>query len=772
MEIIRKRINLNSHISRHGSLIPYLTGDVSPQGEITMDKYAVDASSYSENGNWGAFPYDIDIAKCRSFVAFNGREIKPSSLIKFFSGNRISFDELSSLYFFTKNAFNKIHFHKRILKKNELLWVDYTPSFYEKFNIVSLFDLPEDAGDGTVIGIFKNPDFTDFEIADLYIFLMKAMGIFTVNDAYIRNDNGVPEIMYYTGIKGYLNTMDSFKDSNVCCNLKEYEFLGGNIFYNYLKRKQEEIEDEIKYWHFALFRDETYEIDTPFINIPVALNCDSNIIGLYTAVPNTTENTENDDEGSIIETSMISPLKYLRRSKITYCTEWKNGVASTVELPLILDEKTIDKNNVVLEYVLTQPYQVGFVKNISKGDFGRLYGDIIYRMDFLKEYSYNSQSFSETTIYEADGETIKSGHGYQSIGDYVDRTGIDEGYKTIYNNKTQGTSAEEFDVWDNPDKAKADGLNEFSNKTTVGSKIPQYEITYDENGNEIKTITGYTQTFKTTLYDFKESTGVVNIYYVLGGRLKEDNGVLSYYDAHDINEKMPSFNDFIKNPNIVNNWTVDKYLYIKNELSKKENYPEKGGVKFKGEYVNAMPVRTEDNRDEIWVYEVMENDGTLIKGDYVISISDTKRFNFTSSIINDYNFTGVRLFEQKKWRQYNYKNSPYEINILHDEYSQPTNIFNINGLVSNVENVELVDYSSMNEIIPCVLFSHGSNNTDNNSSIIALDQDFGKIETIVENINDVSIDRGYVTSFELYYKLGEINTMEDMENYGNNFFGL
>ena len=37
---------------------------------------------------------------------------------------------------------------------------------------------------------------------------------------------------------------------------------------------------------------------------------------------------------------------------------------------------------------------------------------------------------------------------------------------------------------------------------------------------------------------------------------------------------------------------------------------------------------------------------------------------------------------------------------------------------------------------------------------------------------NVEFDRGNATAFENHFKLGECNTFEDMENYGNNYFNL
>ena len=37
---------------------------------------------------------------------------------------------------------------------------------------------------------------------------------------------------------------------------------------------------------------------------------------------------------------------------------------------------------------------------------------------------------------------------------------------------------------------------------------------------------------------------------------------------------------------------------------------------------------------------------------------------------------------------------------------------------------------------------------------------------------DIEFDRGVATAFENHFKLGECNSFEDLENYGNNYFNL
>ena len=78
----------------------------------------------------------------------------------------------------------------------------------------------------------------------------------------------------------------------------------------------------------------------------------------------------------------------------------------------------------------------------------------------------------------------------------------------------------------------------------------------------------------------------------------------------------------------------------------------------------------------------------------------------------------------------------------------------------------------MDNIVTGVFSSNDISSEMENRNILMMDYEFGKIDFSVENSSDILIDRGFVSAFEMHYKLGEINTMEDMENYGNNFFGF
>ena len=288
MEIVKKRISLNPHISRHGSLIPYITAN-GETNTLVMDDWGIDTTTFSQNGNWGKIPYDIDIKRCEAFGSFNGiGNIIPSDFNNFLSGERLSFSILTTKYAELRKALDTMPFFKLIQKNGIKKWVEADLSFYEKLSqkTVNILPSPDEVEDN-VLGVYNGYSFTGYEFAKLFQFLMKALGMFMVDRNYIKPNNGVPEVMYYTGIKNYLETMDKFKNSEVCCKTKEYEFMGGNVFYYYLVAKQKEIDSEIIYWYKALQRDEYNKIMHPFLNMSIALNAEYNNIGLYTAVSNT-----------------------------------------------------------------------------------------------------------------------------------------------------------------------------------------------------------------------------------------------------------------------------------------------------------------------------------------------------------------------------------------------------------------------------------------------------------------------------------------------------
>lgn len=662
MEIIKKQILLEPYRSRHCSLIPYLIEEMGEDvsgGYVDINILNINFSKFLPCGNWGKFPYDINLKKCDSFQpSLEVGWVLPSEDLKdFFFSDRISFNELSTMYYNTKQSINDITYYKAIYKNNKKKWVEIDINFREKLNTSVISVLPDIESEDivineTILGVYGKKNERNLDIIKLFYFLLKAMGLFVVEDRYVKDDNGVPEIMYYTSVGTYLEKMRKSKNSEDCCKIKNYDFMGGDVFYRYLIDKQETIESEIKYWLRAIFKDELGRALSPNINMSIAINAECNTMGIYTEA--LTNETEKNEDGVVREISSVSPLKFLKRSKTTYATVIENGKEVSVELPMILDEYTTDNNGIVTSYQLTYPYAKGLTYGLTNGGSGFFYGDMIYRMDFIDD---------------------------------------------------------------------------------------------NETGD----------------------SGVVNIYYVIGGKFTFKNNQYNYVD--NTSPTMPLFTDFVTNPQRFNNVDVDVFLYLKHELSQDRNYNDK--ILFKGDITNNYIALNGINPDETYVYRIQYNGEFNSKkcyiGDYII-VNNNTFYHFTMDIIKNKMFNGIRFFEQKKWVKYSFKNSKYQIKMLLDNYIVPWNILNT-SYVTNSENIKLVDFSETDNVVNGVFYVYDVIN-DNKTNVIALEHDFGKIDMIVENSSDVIFDRGNVSSFELHYKLGEVTTMEDMMNYGNNFFGF
>ena len=95
MEIVKKIISLEPLRSRQFSLIPYL-GMKKVDGQYVL----------SQNGNWGYFPFDIDISKCKGYETLKNY---------FCNSNRVSFFQIINKWRLFENIFNKSFFQKRVL---------------------------------------------------------------------------------------------------------------------------------------------------------------------------------------------------------------------------------------------------------------------------------------------------------------------------------------------------------------------------------------------------------------------------------------------------------------------------------------------------------------------------------------------------------------------------------------------------------------------------------------------------------------------------------
>ena len=133
------------------------------------------------------------------------------------------------------------------------------------------------------------------------------------------------------------------------------------------------------------------------------------------------------------------------------------------------------------------------------------------------------------------------------------------------------------------------------------------------------------------------------------------------------------------------------------------------------------------------------------------------------------NTTGTKYVEKIPYKIYDYTE--------YDDLSYPmikngieVNAFKDPEMIEGINSVKVYEIDDSADVISEFYIYNDEEMTDNR--IIMEEYNFGKIETLVENAPEVSIDRGYVSAFELLYKMGEVNTMDDIMNYSNNIFGI
>lgn len=637
METVKKKICIDSYISRQHSLIPYWDEN----GKL-FDNYFIYPSFFSDYGNWGRYVLDIDIFKCKEF----------SDIKDFFDNNRITFKELSQKYSLIKNIKYNTTYYISLVKHGVQVWVEYYPTFAEQMEIDIYPNFPTTPKKNDKVGIYKDNSFAQNGGNVMHSFLLRAMGVFIVDPKYITDTNGVPEIMYYAEIDNYIKKLRSVKNNKDCCKIDEFNFLGGNDFHLYLNEKRGEIQTEIKYWYSVLYRDGNM-IPPPSINIPVALNCDTQNLGTYSFAGLRKEN-------SIVFKTLIreyeqnSQLSKMRKTKITYCEEYDSTLNKFVTKPFPLLLET-DSNNTGT-YKLSQPYEVGYVKNKTYFKYNQYYGDMIYRMD------------------------------------------------------------------------------------------------YDENNK------------------------AVNIYYVIGGILEENDGVYTYKDENrKLNEI--SLDELITNLSNYTDykWGIDEFLAVKYSLNTETTYNDE--ILFKGNLTEETDVVPETDKCEIYyvAYDGMFNGRRCAYGDYIIfNGKDGCCFHFGIYLLDDKTFSGIRYFERRKYVNHDYASvfSTTQIKMLFENKKIAVNILKDTSIVTNADDVKLIDVQSENAGAVSIICLQEETVDKKDVNLIMYESDFGKHDTMIENSNDVLIDRGFISMFELHYKLGEINTMEDMENYGNNFFGI
>lgn len=357
MSIIERKITLDNFKSHHHSLIPY----------VGIEHDGVGKFIFPEHGNWGAFPYDIDLRKCEGF----------SDLEVYFGGARVSFLQLVEKYRLLTDIIGKTYYQKKINKKGEEVIIQYYPSLGEKYSIevVSLGTNENEEGKTEEVimpykiwGSYPDDSFNQNGGLKMLNFTLNALGFFIVDSKFI-GDNYIPDIMCYTEIKEYRRRMKKLRNSQDCCTQDEYAKYGGEEFYVYLGGKLQEMDFEIDKWSKKLYIINN-EPASPELYLTVSLNTDFHNIGIY-SVLNDDELGEVNHEKRLCYNTENSKLKYLRHSKVSYCEKKVGDEIVEEQLPFILLE---DEERGVLS--AKNPYIVGYAKNIQL-NFDKFYGDLI-----------------------------------------------------------------------------------------------------------------------------------------------------------------------------------------------------------------------------------------------------------------------------------------------------------------------------------------------------------------------------------------------------------
>jgi hypothetical protein len=279
------------------------------------------------------------------------------------------------------------------------------------------------------------------------------------------------------------------------------------------------------------------------------------------------------------------------------------------------------------------------------------------------------------------------------------------------------------------------------------------------------------------IYDVQYyDNGTVDVYYAIGAQLIKDEDDGHYVlKKRDTNERI-SFNEYIRGvfSDTTKLLTVDQFLFLKEEFGVESNYDDT--TIYKGNYTEAFDGFYPKNDNEIWVFNIPNRtitiDNKVINGYYLITNKERDIFVFGSYLISEI-FDGARYVVRGEWKYVDYTdtvNNNEVIRQLHQGKKGYVNILEDTSFVLNADEAQVMDMSQAPEVAEGVFYNFKEEYT--NPPLIMMDYDFGEIDTIIDNAQDVLINRGYVSTFELHYKMGEINTLEDMENYQNNYFEL
>ena len=341
------------------------------------------------------------------------------------------------------------------------------------------------------------------------------------NISYEQGIN-VPYFIYFVDVNETISLLEDLKNKAFnCCNLSIYEEYGGNAFLNYLKNLKENSS-----WNQKLKRWEIYSNsgDTPTITIPILLTGKNLDLGQYRTYDvdyiedGNNENTELEENvdfsgtTNVVMTNGESKLRMLRKRKRSFDDDSK-------EIPGILIKNTDNT------YEIKLPYEVGYVKNI-KNNGNDIYGDMIVSMVETPTVSeITSSLYDEFSSIDSNKKYCKEGTISKPLFSDV----------TVFSTKNVGSSTKTLDVAtkevdEDLLKKTISILNSLIsyNKGNYPSCLmskQDYKFTYNltykssSSGKEEKT---------TIIREGSLYSGVISSYiditYVLGGKMKKNNG--------------------------------------------------------------------------------------------------------------------------------------------------------------------------------------------------------------------------------------------------------
>ena len=275
---------------------------------------------------------------------------------------------------------------------------------------------------------------------------------------------------------------------------------------------------------------------------------------------------------------------------------------------------------------------------------------------------------------------------------------------------------------------------------------------------------------------YNEEFNFVDVYYAIGAELNKTERGYVLADNETSNNEVKSLAEYLEKSDM--DLTVDDFLFLKEEFGEQHNFND-NVILVETPILNLDEIAYPDKEDVIYVYNITNSviniDGLLKNGYFIITkLIDGKQemsiFN-TGKITQT--FSGSRFLERIPYNVVDYTNveSNEFIRQLRDDKIGYVNILADTNIVVNADNAAVMDLTNMPEEVHGVFYDITKVEKITPPSIM-FNQDFGMVETIIDNPQDVLIDRGFVSTYELHYKMGEINTLEDMENYQNNYFGL